>query len=267
MKNSAILIIGLIYAGTFAFAQTNQLPQESPKLGITLDATWGSKYIWRGQDLYDDHAAFQPSVNLDLFGTGFSVNVWQSSACSTGFVNDEEFDYTIAYENSLFTDSVFQTDYEISWLYYDYYRISSDEADCAEFDFSFSWPNVFPFGLTPTYTLGYLYAAKSDSPAADSEMEGCVHIIGFTYDINEPQTNLPLTFSWNITYNDGQGSTDPDTDAKVDHDWSHITWGVSTSLDIGPGTFTPAIYYQTTLDKSINDEDEFWTSLSYTLSF
>ena len=261
MRKTAILVIGLICIETLTFAQTPSLPQENPKLGITLDATWVSKYMWYGQDLYDDHAAFQPSVDIDLFGTGFSVNVWQSSACGSGFVADEEFDYTLAYENSLFTDSVFQTDYEISWLYYDYYRMSSDEADCAELDFSFSWPNVFPFGLTPTYTLGYLYAAKSNSPASETEMEGYVHILGLTYDVNEPHTQLPLTFSWDITYNDGLGGS------WVDHDWSHMVWGVSTSIDIGPGTFTPAIYYQTTMEESINNEDEFWTSLSYTVSF
>ncbi len=32
-----------------------------------------SKYIWRGYDLFDDHGAFQPSVNADLFGTGLEV--------------------------------------------------------------------------------------------------------------------------------------------------------------------------------------------------
>ena len=37
---------------------------EPAKLGIDLDATYASKYIWRGYDLFDDHAAFQPSVNI-----------------------------------------------------------------------------------------------------------------------------------------------------------------------------------------------------------
>jgi hypothetical protein len=260
MRKSAILVIGLIYTATFVFAETESLPKESPKLGITLDATWVSKYIWRGQDLLDDHAAFQPSIDIDLFGTGFSINVWGSSACGSGFVNSDEVDYSVAYGNSLFNDSIFKTDYEIRWVYYNYFRISSKEADSAEFDFSFSWPEIFSFGLTPTYMLSYLYSASSDSPAARLEMEGCAHTFGFTYDINEPQTQLPLTFSWDITYNDGQGE-------GVAHDWSHITWGVSTSIDVGPGSFTPAIYYQTSMENSINTEDEFWTSLSYTMSF
>jgi len=261
MKNEAMVVIGLLCVGIFAFAQTEALQQSPDKLGIELDATWVSKYIWRGQDLYDDHAAFQPSVNLDLFGTGFSVNVWGSSACGGGFVDSDELDYSVAYGNSLFSDTAFQTDYKIGWLYYDYYRLSSKKADSQEFDFSFEWPNALPFGLTPTYMLSYLYAAKGSSPAADLEMEGYTHTLGFFYDFKVPQTELPVTFSWDITYNDGQGGRD------VDHDWSHIMWGLSTSLDIGPGRFTPAIYYQTSMDDSINDENELWTSISYTLSF
>jgi len=261
MRNITTLVIGLIFAGTFAFSKTDPFEQVPDKLGIELDTTWVSKYIWRGQDLYDDHAAFQPSINLDLFGTGFSINVWSSSACGSGFVDSDELDYSVAYENSLLSDTAFETDYEIRWLYYDYFRMSSGEADAQEFDFCFSWPQIFPFGLTPTYMLSYLYAAKGSSPAANLEMEGFAHTFGFTCDVNAPQTDLPLAFSWDITYNDGQGGRD------IDHDWSHITWGLSTSLDVGPGSFTPAVFYQTSMDDSINNENELWVSLSYTMSF
>ena len=45
----------------------------------TVDMTYVSRYIWRGYDAYaPDHSAFQPSVDLDLFGTGFGANVWMS---------------------------------------------------------------------------------------------------------------------------------------------------------------------------------------------
>ncbi|MBN1974299.1 MAG: hypothetical protein JW787_11710 [Sedimentisphaerales bacterium] len=261
MKTATILVIGLFCTETFAFAQTSLLQNEDAKLGIEFDAAWVSKYIWRGQDLYDDHAAFQPSLDFDLFGTGFSVNIWHSTSCGSGFVLSDELDYSATYQNSLFNNSKYKTQYQLTWLYYDYFRMSSDEVDSQELDLSLSWPDVFPFGLTPNYTLSYLYAAKSSSPASSLEMEGYAHTLGFTYDCNAPQTDLPLTFSWDITYNDGQCGMD------VDHDWSHITWGLSTSLDIGPGSFTPAAYYQTSMDDSINNEDELWLALSYTLSF
>ncbi|MFA5292596.1 MAG: hypothetical protein WC496_06120 [Phycisphaerae bacterium] len=262
MKNITIFVIGLICAVNCVLAQDANLTQET-KLGIQLDVTWVSKYIWHGQDLYEGRAAFQPSINIDLFGTGFSVNVWSSSACSSGFVSSDEFDYTVAYTNSLFEDTKFKIDYELKWLYYDYTRISSDEADSQEFEFSFSWPDIFSCGIVPNYTLSYLYAAKGDSPAAALEMEGCLHTFGFTYDVNIPKVELPLplTLSWDITYNDGQGGPD------FAHDWAYITWGASSYIKFGPGGFTPAVYYQTTMDKSVNEEDEFWCSFSYTVDF
>ncbi|MBN2590087.1 MAG: hypothetical protein JXA96_09505 [Sedimentisphaerales bacterium] len=261
MKLKTNIIIGLFLLNSLTFAQTNQIEKEEAKLGIEFDATWASKYIWRGMDLYDDHAAFQPSIDFDLFGTGFSVNVWGSTACGSGFVRSDELDYSVTYQNSLFKDTKFQTDYSLTWLYYDYFRISSDEADSQEFDLSLSWPEICTYNVTPTYTISYLYAAQSSTPASSLEMEGFAHILGLTYDCNLPQTDLPLTFSWDITYNDGQGGT------SIDHDWSHITWGLSSSFDYGPGSFTPAVYYQTSMDDSINNEDEFWATFSYTFVF
>ena len=260
MRNAVVFIIGLICMVSPVSAEDTE-PNEKAKLGIQLDATWASKYIWHGQDLYDGHAAFQPSITLDLFGSGFSAGVWKSSACSSGFVKDDELDYWVAYGNSLFEDKWFKTDYEVKWTYYDYFRQSSKKADSEEIDGSFSWPNVLPFGVVPKYTLSYLYSATSHSPAAALEMEGFLHTFGFTYDFNAPKVDLPLTFSWDIAYNDGQGSCD------FDHEWAYMTWGLSSRIKFGPGDFTPAIYYQKTMDRSINKEDELWCSFSYTLNF
>ncbi len=261
MKLKTKLIIGLFLMVSPTLSQAGQIEKEEAKLGIEFDAAWASKYIWRGFDLYDDRAAFQPGFDFDLFGTGFSVNVWGSTACSDGYGDSDELDYSVTYQSSLFAETKYQTDYSLTWLYYDYFRISSDEADSQEFDLSLSWPMILPYNITPTYTIAYLYAAQSSSPASSIEMEGFVHILGLTYDCNLPETDLPLTFSWDITYNDGQGGTD------IDHDWSHMTWGIASSIDFGPGSFTPAVYYQTSMEKSINDENEFWMALSYTLSF
>lgn len=66
MKNIAIFIIGLIFAASSVSAEDAKLGQKA-KLGIELNATWVSKYIWHGQDLYNDHAAFQPSIAFDYF--------------------------------------------------------------------------------------------------------------------------------------------------------------------------------------------------------
>ena len=78
MKKGIVLVTAMMLlsmAGT-AFA----LETDYGELGVDFDATWVSKYIWRGFDLLDDKAAFQPSINFDLFNSGFSVNVWSSFA-------------------------------------------------------------------------------------------------------------------------------------------------------------------------------------------
>jgi len=65
-----------------------------------------------------------------------------------------------------------------------------------------------------------------------------------------------------ITYNDGYGG------AGVDHDWSRANLGVSTSFQMADNLdFTPALYYQISMDDSVNDEDEVWTSLGLTYKF
>ena len=51
-----------------------------------IDVSYVSRFIWRGYDVYaNNHSAFQPSIDLDLFGTGFGLNVWMSRANGSGF--------------------------------------------------------------------------------------------------------------------------------------------------------------------------------------
>ena len=108
---SFLLVVILAGLGNTCWAD-----DEAEKLAIDIDATYVSKYIWRGYDLFDDHAAFQPSMNLDIFDTGFSVNFWGSIPMGSGsnvheMVTDginmlQEYDYTFAYSTSLFEDQL-----------------------------------------------------------------------------------------------------------------------------------------------------------------
>ena len=97
---------------------------------------------------------------------------------------------------------------------------------------------------------------------AAAQIEGFTHMFGFNYELPSLEiVDNPLTFHWDITYNDGQGSS------TYDHDWSHMTWGLSTTFDIAGGTLTPTLYYQTSMEKSVNPEDEFWVGISYGFNF
>ena len=60
---------------------------------------------WKGAELnafrstVESRAAREGQGIFDLFGTGFSINIWESSACSSGFVLDDELDYSVTYQN------------------------------------------------------------------------------------------------------------------------------------------------------------------------
>jgi hypothetical protein len=60
-----------------------------------------SRYIWRGFDLLpDNHAAVQPSFNVDLGQSRFSLSIWSSFALAQRgtFKYSDEIDVTLSYD-------------------------------------------------------------------------------------------------------------------------------------------------------------------------
>ena len=260
MKKGIIFVTAMILFSTgSAWAQ-----EEASAIGIDVDVTWVSKYIWRGIDKTDDKAAFQPSINFDL-GDGFSFNVWSSQpasskgGASTSQVDAEEFDYTLTYANSVYDGEAYATNYALSWVFYDYPDMASNDADMQEFNLALSWPDLCPAGVVPSYTIICMWPSEGGGAARDNG--GFIHVFGLGYDIEVAELPSPLSFGCAAVYNDDAGA------ANVDHDWTHILWSLSTSFDCGTGTLSPAVYYQTSMDDSVNTEDEFWVGVSYGLNF
>lgn len=254
--------------------------QAQGDLGIDIDTTYVSKYIWRGFDLLDDKSATQPSVTIDLFGSGFSATVWASYANSsrgganTSMVNATEYDYILTYSRSAFEGEVYQMDYAVNWIYYDFIDNASSTQDAQEWNLAVAFPQICGFGIVPNYTAAYIY--NSEGKSYSNNITGWFHKFGLDYNIvlGEVIPNNPeqvITFSWDITYNDGAGASGNELTwpkpGGVDHDWSHMTWGLSTDIACPVGTLRPGVYYQTSMDDSVNTEDEFWTGVSYSLSF
>ena len=242
---------------------------EFGELGVDVDVTWVSKYIFRGLDMLDDKAAFQPSINFDLFDTGLSFNLWSSHAGSSGTsttstVNAEEWRYALTYAGSVLDGEQYKTNYALSWVYYDFPDMASKDADRQEFNLAVSLPDLCPAGIVPSYTVIYNWPAKGGG--ANRATEGYIHVFGLGYDLTVPgflpdNPEQALSLIAAAVYNDGTYGE------GVDHDWSHILWGVSTSIDLPYGSLTPAVYYQTSMDDSVNTEDEFWCGISYGFSF
>lgn len=236
-------------------------------LGVTLDITYASRYIWRGLDLYgSNHSAIQPSMTIDWYGTGLGTTVWMSRANGSGFENSEEFDYSIFYSGNLFADEAYATNYTVGWVYYDYPDNASKTSDAQEVYMALSWPKICPMGIVPSYTVVKMWPAKSDSTdKAKYTGSGFVHVLGLGYDVTGVIPNMPdqaVHLSAATVYNDGVGG------AGVDHDWSHAVFGAATTFPIAENLkFTPAVYYQSSWDDTVNTSDEYWTSLSLTYTF
>lgn len=237
--------------------------QES-SLGVTIDATFASKYIWHGFDFYVGKSAFQPSVDVDLFGSGFGLNVWHSRPNASGFRNVEEFDYTVYYGNQAFEGTPYATDYTFSYLYYDYYDTGSKNADLQELLLRLSWPELIEGGVVPSYTVGKLYEAQSGSTL---DYDGWVHVFGLNYDWVLPGVipetpEQTITLLADVTYNDGFMG------AGVDHDWSHATIGAAAPIPVVENvTFTPAVYHQISMEDTVNTENDTWATLSLSCQF
>ena len=259
MKKMMLLVMLLVASGAAWAAEG--------KLGTEVDLTWASKFIWRGLDVGDNKAAFQPSVNFDLWGSGFSTKIWGTwlggpTNGAEAAVPTEKLEYSLTYANSLNKGDTMQVDYALTYTYADYYAHNSSLHDYQDLAATVALPKIHGC-FVPHYTLAYSWSGRPGPTTGwlNSGSEGFVHIVGFDY--NFKVSEQPLTFSANAIYNDGTYGE------NVDHDWSHIVWGLSTSFKCPAtgGKFIPAIYYQTSMDDSVNPNDEFWTTLSYKINF
>lgn len=284
MKKKGLLLATVILLSAGGLAQAQE-----DAIGVTLDATWVSKYLWRGIDLLDDKAAFQPSVDVDLFGSGFSVNVWASYPAAAGDMNKTtavspdgtrgvsrvdatEFNYTIAYDTVLCEGEDWATAIRVQGIYRDFIDRPSQAADDEEVGLQVALPNLCPAGVVPSYYVGKLWPAKSGTPSAGKadlpgNYGGWVHIFGLGYDLKIPglTADTPeqvVSFSAAAVYNDGFAG------GGVDHDWSHAVFGVSTTFELAENVnLTPGFYYQSSWEDTVNPEDEMWMSIGASCRF
>lgn len=273
MKQVVFLsIVALLLVAT-GLAQAWEIPGVQGELRGVADLTYQSKYLWRGFDVYADKSAVQASVDLDLFQTGLGVSVMAHRANSSEFEARERWDYTLYYKNSLFGDELYATNYRVGWVYYNFPELPHEAFDLQELYGILSWPKALPVkGLVPSYCLVKMWPSKSGSAInGGGYATGCLHILMLDYALIVPSflPEIPeqiLNLHSELVYNDG---VDPLAGRVVDKDWSNAVLGVSTDFDIGYNvTLTPALYYQVTMDRSINDDqDETWATLSAKYTF
>ncbi|MBT3202006.1 MAG: hypothetical protein HN350_19060 [Phycisphaerales bacterium] len=251
--------------GSNNFLGWTPFDKTSNKLSATVDYTFMTRLMDKGGDYYPESSASLFGVNVNLFDTGFGVAVGQRMANGGEHVQRQRLDYKVYYGDSIFDDTMFQTDFSVAWIYHHNYRQSTDNGNTQEYELNLAWKNLLPFGITPHYQA--CYETPSNSGQGNRSAAGWWHVFGVGYDLELPgllpnQDKQVLNFDASIAYRDGLGG------GAVDHDWSHATVGVSTEFKITEGlSIVPGVYYQISMDDSVNDEDQAYGSISVRYKF
>lgn len=271
MKNWILLqaVILMVAVPAATAAQTTE--SEEGKLSATFETIFLSRYIWRGFDRYGPggHSALQSRIDVDLYGSGFGVELFLSDAIGGGYINNAEITPSVYYTNSLWQGDAVQTDFKLLWRYYAFPDNPKTARNFQEVGAKFEWPEICSWGLIPRYTFYKGWPAVGNSNVASSYTNsGWIHAFGVTYPWMLPGTEQILDLDMEWWYNDGFGGSDVGGAAKVDHDWSHVVFGIATDIAITDDlTLTPGYYYQVSMEDTVNPDDENWARVTLAYSF
>jgi len=234
--------------------------------------TYDTMHVWRGFMTWGQHSGSNIFVDLDFFGSGFGMTVEDHMVNGTGnngpfgYSQEQRTDYTLFYQNKIAAGDPLETDYKVSYVYYNYpdrnARHSKTSFDLQEFNTLFAWPNITGIkGLVPAYCIVKLWPSMDNSVVGaanpnDGSASGFAHIFMLNYALplegitpETPKQNLD--FHTELVYND---SVDPrPCGGYTSSDWSDFVMGLSTDFDLGSGfIFTPGINEQITMEDNGN---------------
>ncbi len=195
---------------------------------VDVNATYVSKYIWRGFDLNATQPAVQPGVAFPLGDGGVSLGLWGSY--NIGSISPKqmtELDATLDYSFS--TSGV---DYSVGYTYYTFPNLTGVAAKSGEFYAGLSNGDL-PFG--PSLTFYYDH----------DQGNGLYANLSGGHDFNKVSSSLA------IGYNAGQWAAKSGT--------TDIALGLSTEIPLGNIAITPSLNYVLISDTSVNaNSSEFW---------
>jgi hypothetical protein len=275
MKKKGFLLTAMVMFCAVGYAQAQELHG-------SFDLTYQTDYVWRGFDIFGDQSAIQPSLDLDLFGTGFGTSVIGHRAISSGYEAAERWDYYLYYQNMINPEERTALMYRLGYMYYNFPDMSHSHFDLQELHAIFSLPKICPFGTIPSYVLVKLWPSSSGSlvgsrsrllypPDKAGTASGWAHIFMLDYPLKTagilPDTpEQVFNLHAEAVFNDGVGPPGN----NVDHDWTNAVFGVTTGFDLTDDlVLTPGVYHQIAMDRSVNDssENETWATLSLTYKF
>jgi hypothetical protein len=267
--------------------------QEPPSsdLQVKFDLTYGSKYVWRGFNVFGSKSAIHPTLDLFCPSTGMGLTVEGHRANSSGYEIFERWDYSLYHHGKAFAGEQYEMMYRLAYVYYNYPQQSSHSRgsnpivdptftlDCGSFDLHelhavMSFPKVMGVeGLVPSYALVKLMPVNSGtvvgaySPTGGTA-SGFAHIFMVDYAMPYvcPLSGVDRKLNWHseFVFNDGVAPNG----ANADHDWSNAVVGASTNYDINDNiSFKPGLFLQLSFDDSVNTKDQLWSTFSMTCKF
>jgi hypothetical protein len=279
MKKGAILVSVAVLLGATALAQA----QEGELHGY-VGATYQTQFVWRGFSVFGTQPALQPEVDLDLYGTGFGLNVQGHIPLKSGYVNFERWDYKPYYRNRIFEGEDYVTNYMLAYMYFNYpdhptkgtgASVATNVADKQEVHAVFSWPEILPGGLVPSYAVIRTWPSRSGSwngsralGGGTASAWGHVFMLDYAWTVPGLMPETPeqvVNLHGELVYNDGFHPLGVD----VDNDWSHVLFGASTDFDLGYNVFfTPGVYYQISMESTVNPSgDHLWATAGVRYKF
>jgi len=243
----AVLVSAILILSGSIFVQAKQRD-----LDADLTVSYWSKWLSKGVEAYGQQGALFKTIDLDLYDTGFGVKVTHRNATASGYVNKQRLDYRPYFKGAAFGDSPLATQYNLSVGYEHYPGVDRKVSNTTfEWIYAFSWPKLLSCGLVPGYIAHYEYPAGSgyQSQSGGDMASGWVHRFRLSYDIDVPEFPNPLDLSSELAYTDGLGG--------AEHDWSYVTFSVSTKFDITKDLyFKPHLYHQISMEDSVSTKKD-----------
>ena len=247
---------------------------------VTVDATFATKHLWHGIDMYDDVAALSAAINIDL-NDGFYAGVKYTMPGSGGNAYDAysrsdatQWDYWVGYKNQAMVGEMLQADYDLSYTYYDWGTIrrnslklaSGADLDVQELALDIKFPNLCPMGMfVPRYNIAYMFKpGGGDGNVIGGDNTGFIHTVGAGYDF--VVADMPMKAGLDFVYDDAA--------ITGKHDWTRAVLGLSTEFNVGNGKLVPGVYYQhafldgpSGVAGSPALDDDLYATLTYSMKF
>jgi len=275
-----VLTAVLLWATVVGAKEARGVFSEDEKEPQTMvGAAWDSQYIWRGFDVFGGNSAAQVLADMALWHTGFGVSAVGHQSLSESFGVLQRWDGTFYYQSGLFPGEPLATNFRLGYVYYYYPKTNQGRTqDLMEGHAILSWPNVLPLkGLQPSYAFAYMWPgatnpwAEFENPDFKHNATGMFHIAMLDYAFTVP-TIIPgmdgqvLKLHSELVYNSGVSPFG----TQVNSGFSDAVLGASTDFAFGAGRniiLTPAVYYQFSLEKTVNPDNELWVSVSLKYAF